>query len=511
MRRLPAAHAPRASRGPAGVQRPDDGPPDADPRIQKLVASISEERLATLVQKLAGFGTRNTLSDTTSPTRGIGAARQWIFDELTRSSPKLQVSFDTYQIARQGRITRNVELRNVVALLPGKSPRRIYVTAHYDTVNIGDAGQIGANTRAPSDTPPPDPQRRANQNYNVDAPGANDNGSGTALTMELARVFAESGLEFDATLAFVLWAGEEQGLIGSRVHATRIAKAKTLVEANFNNDIVGNSRGGDGTTDAESVRVYSEGPEDSMSRSLARYIGRVAALYVPSHRVRLDRAAGSVQPRQRPHVLYAAGIPGHRVPRIEGGFQQTACGHRHRGRRGRAVSGAERARERGQRRVARACASCTARHERERPGRRSAGSRPGTTRICDGSPRPGPRPIDSIGARPGRPTGSRRNSSATSRSSSLKGLSIDNLAFGVAAVGPDGHESLVRAYVPPPRRDARRETRAPEARAAKDRRRHPGPDVKGPLSHPCHDSLRAPRSSRPPARLPSASRSTRGA
>ena len=110
---------------------------------------MSEGRLSEIVNKLASFGTRNTLSSTSSPTRGIGAARQWIFDELRRASPRLQVSYDTYKVARDGRITRNVELRNILAVLPGKSSRRIYLTAHYDTVNIGDAGQIGANTRTP--------------------------------------------------------------------------------------------------------------------------------------------------------------------------------------------------------------------------------------------------------------------------------------------------------------------------------------------------------------------------
>src|SRR5262245_58462806 len=110
-----------------------NGPiPDADTRIEKLVASISEQRLQQIEEKLTSFLTRNTLSDTTSPTRGIGAARQWIFDELKRSSPKLQVSFDSYKLAPQGRITREVELRNVLALLPGKSTRRIYVSGHYD-------------------------------------------------------------------------------------------------------------------------------------------------------------------------------------------------------------------------------------------------------------------------------------------------------------------------------------------------------------------------------------------
>ena len=88
--------------------------PEADARIQKLVASVSEQRLRELDEKLVSFRTRSTLSDATSTTRGIGAARQWIFDELKRSSAKLQVSFDTHRIAPQGRITREVELRNVI-------------------------------------------------------------------------------------------------------------------------------------------------------------------------------------------------------------------------------------------------------------------------------------------------------------------------------------------------------------------------------------------------------------
>ena len=244
---------------------------------------------------LVGFGTRNTLSNATSTTRGIGAARQWIFDELKRSSAKLQVSFDTYQIAQQGRITRPVELRNVMAVLPGRSPRRIYVSGHYDSLNIGPGGQIASNSRAPAPgggvagglaNSPNDPQQRPGIDYDVDAPGANDDGSGTVLTMELARVFAESGLEFDATLVFICWAGEEQGLIGSAAHAQRIAAEKVIVEAMISNDIVGNSRGGTGVVDAASVRVYAVGPEDSPARALARYIVAAGATYVPSHRVR---------------------------------------------------------------------------------------------------------------------------------------------------------------------------------------------------------------------------------
>jgi hypothetical protein len=255
--------------------------PDADPRIQKLVASVSEQRLRELDTKLVSFGTRSTLSDATSTSRGIGAARQWIHDELKRSSPRLQVSFDTHQIAQQGRITREVELRNVMAVLPGKSPRRIYITGHYDTVNLGAGGQAGLNAGTPN------PQGTATDIHNNDSPGANDDGSGTVLTMELARVFAESGLEFDATLVFMCWAGEEQGLIGSMAHAQQLAAEKVVVDANFNNDIIGNITGGNGQVDGKTVRVYSLGPEDNMNRSLARYIERVAAVYVPGHRIRL--------------------------------------------------------------------------------------------------------------------------------------------------------------------------------------------------------------------------------
>ena len=288
-----------------------------DPRIAKLVESVSEQRLQQLLEKLVSFGTRNTLSDATSTTRGVGAARQWIYDELKRSSPKLQVSFDTHQIPARGRITRDVELRNVMAVLPGKTPRRIYVSGHYDSLNLGAGGQQasnsgagrGAQTQAPGQTPtrpgaaaqapgeppatpptvgsPADPQARPNQDYNIDAPGANDDGSGTVLSMELARVFANSGIEFDATLVFMGVAGEEQGLIGSGAHAKK-AKAENIpIQAWFNNDIVGNSHGGDGSYDGSTIRIYSEGPEDSVSRSLAQFARRIGAMYVPSHRVRL--------------------------------------------------------------------------------------------------------------------------------------------------------------------------------------------------------------------------------
>src|SRR5262247_1800153 len=209
---------------------------DLDPRIVALVASISQDRLGATLKKLESFETRSSLSSTDSPTRGIGAARQWILNEMKSYSPKLQVSFDTYQVPKQGRsITRQVELRNVMAILPGRSPRRIYISGHYDTV-ARPGGQGAANAAggpADPDAPaaaPADPMAPLD---NL-APGVNDDGSGTALTIELARAFSQSGIDFDAT-----------------------------------------------------IRVYSEGPEDSPSRALARFVQRWGARYVPSHRVRL--------------------------------------------------------------------------------------------------------------------------------------------------------------------------------------------------------------------------------
>jgi peptidase M28-like protein len=219
------------------------------------------------------FRTRNSLSSTNSATTGIGAARQWILNEMKGYSPptRLQVSFDGHRIPPGGRITREVELVNVMAVLPGRSPRRVYVSGHYDTVVLRPASEDSAAAKT-GDNP---------------APGANDDGSGTALTMELARVFAQSGLEFDATIVFIALAGEEQGLIGARAHAQKARADSVRIDAVFNNDITGNSQGGNGTIDGATVRVFSEGPEDSPSRHLARYIRWHAALYVPGHVVRL--------------------------------------------------------------------------------------------------------------------------------------------------------------------------------------------------------------------------------
>jgi Peptidase family M28 len=281
-----------------------------DPRIQKLVAAVSEERLQQLLQKLSSYKTRNSCSDPSAPD-GVGAARQWILDEFKRTSPKLQVSFDTHLVQTVRGCAGPIEFRNVMAILPGKTARRIYVSGHYDTVNLGAGGQQtsnsgagagapgaggapavtrpGAAPQAPGELPSPGqaPAPRPIRDPNIPAPGANDDGSGTVLSMELARVFAESGIEFDATLVFMTVAGEEQGLVGAGEHAKMAKDQKIPIQAWFNNDIVGGSHGGDGIIDSATIRVYSEGPEDSPSRALAIFAQRIAAQYVPSHQIRL--------------------------------------------------------------------------------------------------------------------------------------------------------------------------------------------------------------------------------
>jgi Peptidase family M28 len=256
---------------------------DLDARIVTLVASISEDRLAAILKKLESFETRSSLSSTTSPARGIGAARQWILDEMKSYSPKLQVSFDSYQVVKQGRVNRDVEMRNVMAILPGRSARRIYISGHYDSL-AREGGQGASNAGKPVafNAPPADP----NAPQDNLAPGVNDDGSGTALAIELARVFSQSGIDFDATLVFMAHVGEEQGLLGAWLHANKAVDQKIPIQAVLNNDIVGNDRGGNGIVDGATIRVYSEGPEDSPSRALARFVQRWGGRYVPSHRVR---------------------------------------------------------------------------------------------------------------------------------------------------------------------------------------------------------------------------------
>ena len=412
------------------------GAQQLDHRIAGLIDSISPQRLAATVQALEAFGTRNTLSDTVSDTRGIGAARRWIHEQFRRASPRLQVSFDSYTVAPAGRITRQVELRNVMAVLPGRSPRRVYVSGHYDTVVLRRGG-------GPA---PPDID-------NQPAPGANDDGSGTALVMELARVFGRSGIEFDATLVFIALAGEEQGLVGAREHARRAAAEKLVIDAVFNNDIVGGSVGGNGLTDSRTVRVFSEGPEDSPSRQLARYIREAAARYVPSQTVTLvarhDRFG-----RGGDHSAFnQEGFTGVR-------FSEAAENYSRQHTVDDTFAGVDPA---YLSRTARVNAAAMA----------SLALAPAAPVVwwtaSQGTPGPiarGPSGYDATLRWRSAPNASayrlvwreawnpdwQFSRIVTDTTAVFPNLSIDDYVFGVAAVGPGGHESLVAAYVLPARR-----------------------------------------------------------
>lgn len=422
-----------------------------DQRVAALVGAVLQSRLQQTVSTLASFRTRNTLSETTSADRGIGAAREWILNELRRASPRLQVSFDVHHLAQQGRITRPVELRNVIAILPGRSGRRIYVTAHYDTVNIGPQSQIGALTQAPGTTIP-DAQLNPAQDYNVDAPGANDNGSGTALTIELARVFAGSGMQFDATLVFALWAGEEQGLFGSRAHALRLREANVPVEADFNSDIVGNSHGGDGVVDATSVRVYAQGPEDSMSRSLARYIDGAAARYVPSHHVRLMAREDRFSRSSDHSAFTQQGFPAVVFRESKENFA------RQHGKDDTA-DGVDVAYLAQNTRLNVAAVALLALappapavvNEKGQPllGRQPSGYDANLRWL----PSPGAVDYRVYRRRPWANDWESSQSVGNVTQFVVSGASIDDWVFGVAAVSPEGYESLISAYVPRPRAD----------------------------------------------------------
>ena len=239
-----------------------------DPKIQKLVSEISADRIAEIEKKLESFDTRNTLSDPTQANRGIGAARQWIFDQMAGYSPRLQVSFDTHTIPKGGRVRKEFELRNVVAVLPGKmqqaASRWIMITGHYDSLNL----------RVPQ-------EMRGDQAKAAElvAPGVSDDGSGTACVMECARVLSQ--YEFDATLVFTAFAGEEQGLIGSRAMAKRLKEKTQTIQAVLNNDIIGSEVSGNGVIDNRRVLVLSEDPNDSPSRQIARFVKKIGERYFP--------------------------------------------------------------------------------------------------------------------------------------------------------------------------------------------------------------------------------------
>jgi hypothetical protein len=265
-----------------------------NPQVKKIVDEVSEERIRAIIEHLVSFGTRNTLSNPDSPTHGVGAARQWILNEMKSYNPRLQVRFDKWHLKKNGqRIFKDIDIYNVVAVLPGKTmpETQVIVSGHYDSLNLGAQRPGGAAAGPGADAPPAAIGERATQsnweaNAELPAPGACDDGSGTAATMELARVM--SNYEFDKTLVFIAFAGEEQGLVGSTLEATKAKEDKTEIEAVLNNDIIGTDISGNGRSDSSSVSIYSDTVMDSPSQSLARYAKLMGERYLPSMRVDIE-------------------------------------------------------------------------------------------------------------------------------------------------------------------------------------------------------------------------------
>lgn len=251
------------------------------PRVREVIEAVSEERIAATIKKLASFPTRNTLS-----TEGIAAARQWIFDEFRSYSPRLQVSLEHFKVKKnEERIFRDVDLYNVVAVLPGTSmsETQVLVTGHYDSLNL--VPKLGTNAPEPADNVTERTTTYDWTQVEVPAPGANDDGSGTAAVMELARVL--SRYEFPKTLVFIAFAGEEQGLIGSTLHSTQARKQDQVIEAVLNNDIIGSETSGNGRTGNSTVNVFGSDVTDSNSQQLARYARQIGERYLPSMKVNM--------------------------------------------------------------------------------------------------------------------------------------------------------------------------------------------------------------------------------
>lgn len=254
-----------------------------DARIAEAIRQVSADHIRQTIEKLVGFQNRSTISaqdeESIKAGKGIGAAREWIKAEFERYSKDcggcLEVKTDSFTEQPGERIPKPTEITNVYAVLRGTDPRQanriVLVTGHYDSRN--------------SD----------NFNGTDPAPGANDDASGTAVSLECARVLSKAQIKFPTTIIFLTVAGEEQGLYGSKHFAQMAKQQGWKIEAVLNNDIVGGNLGAD--QDASVVRVFSEGlpaaateaeirriralggESDSLSRELARYIADVGRSY----------------------------------------------------------------------------------------------------------------------------------------------------------------------------------------------------------------------------------------
>ena len=233
--------------------------------IKNIIKDISKEHVETILKKMESFQTRHVFSSDKEGF-GIKASADWIHEKFTSSSPRLQVFFDDYELPPQSRINRDVTMRNVVAILPGRltgNQERIFlVNAHYDSYARKTDEQF------PKDS------------YDNPAAGVNDDSSGVAALIEMARTF--SRFEFEATVYFAAFAGEEVGLVGSTLMAARLKEEGKTIDGVITLDMIGNIEGGSGFIDNKRMRVFSAEPADSSSRQLARYAKKIGEKYFPS-------------------------------------------------------------------------------------------------------------------------------------------------------------------------------------------------------------------------------------
>ena len=419
---------------------------DLDPRITSVVGAISEARLERLLRTLVGFGTRNTLSDTSSPTRGIGAARQWIFDELTRTSPRLQVSL-RHAPDREGRRQRpdHAECR--------AAQRRRRASGTIGAADIRErplrlaepaAGRASSALNRGTTAPP-----ARTLDPNVDAPGANDDGSGTVLVMELARVFAESrhrlrrharvhrggrrraGADRRARARAAGQGGSNSGAGGvQQRHRRRRRGRRRQRRRNHHPSLLGGPR---------RLPVASAGHVRRPGRRPLRTVAQGAAA----------GTARSVLPRRRPHRVESRRCRRGRLPRVARELRAPARPERH--ARGRLVclSRAERAGERGRDGGAGARSAAARGDQPARPANpRSAAL--GYDARLRWTASPGATGYRVVWREAWAQDWQHEASVGNVTEYVLPKANIDDFVYGVAAIGPGGHESTVSAYIPPP-------------------------------------------------------------
>jgi len=284
--------------------------PGLQPDLSALGAKVSPQNLQATIAKLVAFGTRHTMSDTASPIRGIGAARRWVqsrFQSFNADCQGCLVIETPEQTVTGSRIPKPTVIQDVIAIQRGTSdPNRVVIISGHIDSRITDVMDI-----------------------THDAPGANDDGSGTAAVIEAARILSHH--RFPATIVYAVLSGEEQGLYGGKVLADYAKSQGWRVEAVLNNDIIGNTHGLDGRVEDTMVRVFSEGTRadetpalaatrrrmggelDSPSRNLSRFMAGVAAQYMPGFSVRQIMRADRFSRGGDQGPMQEAGYPAVRV------------------------------------------------------------------------------------------------------------------------------------------------------------------------------------------------------